>query len=295
MLLALFFSQVYRPRRLIGCAQSTLAHYAVLLRHLDRFLHRPALLSDLNEEILSAFLLWFCEGRSLITVQKERSRLLALAGYAQKKGLLSAVPDVMTIRAYSRVPEAYSKEQIARLVAAAREMSGEICGIPASLFFVALFLVAYDTAARSGAIWSLAWTDYRPDLPGLLFRAEVQKQKADQLLKISEQTREAILRIRRPIFPRIFMWPLSESMRYYWVRKILKLAGLPHGRRDQLQRIRRTSLTMFHNLGGDATRQAGHSTDAVTRKHYLDPSQQVHAADVLPRPIFPDDRQLRLF
>jgi len=181
-------------------------------------------------------------------------------------------------------------------VAAAQHIRGSFSGVLGSLFFPALFLLAYDTGGRSGVIWSLEWADYRPEIPAVLFRAERQKQRRDQLIKISEQTKTAIERIKAPERRLIFDLGRGWQMRYYYVKKCLKAAGLPHGRNDQLKRIRKTTLSMMHSLGGDATAQAGHSSDAVTRKHYLDISNQKQAADLLLRPtISGNDSQLRLF
>lgn len=116
----------------------------------------------------------------------------------------------------------------------------------------------------------------------------------DQIVKVSEETAEAIDRIRWPERRLIFDLGRCDQMRYYYVRKILKAAGLPFGRNDQLKRIRKTTLTEFHSRGGDAACQAGHTSDATTRRYYLDPRHQLQAADVLPRPSA-NSGQLRLF
>jgi integrase len=50
----------------------------------------------------------------------------------------------------------------------------------------------------------------------------------------------------------------------------LKLAGLPTDAKSKFQRIRRSHATHLHIAGGDATASLGHSSDSITRRHYLD-------------------------
>jgi integrase len=296
-----FFSEVYRPRRLLGGSPETIRLFLMTIRHYGNWLGREPLITDLDEDRISEFLAYRAElGLSLETVWTERKHLVALGNYAHKRGLIAVAPDVERIRTFRRAPQSYNVEDIARLLAAGRECRGVICGIPARLFYPALFLTAYDTGGRAGGLWSLRWQDYDERGPILLFRAgipgQTMKQTSDLVIRISDQTAFALLRIRKPEREMIFPWDKSPPMRNYYIHKILIAAGLPHGRRDQLQRIRRTTATMAHNLHVDATAQLGHTSDVVTRRHYLDMSNQKQAADVLPRPtISSNDPQLRLF
>lgn len=289
-----FFSALYQPRRLCGCSSATIQQYMIVIRHFSRFLERPPQVADLDEARISEFLVWFAVGRKIATVWNARKHLLALANYAHRKGLLYEVPDIMKIRIPKKLPTAYSVADIAKLLEAAGGMAGMVGRIPAKRFWPALFLVAYDTGARSAAIWALEWCDYQP--PYLLFRAETSKQKSDQLLKISRQTADALYAIHLSAEQFMFPWPGCRRVKYLRIKAIFKTAGLPCGRRDLLQRIRRTTATLMHNAGGDACQQLGHSSDAITRAHYLDPRDSKQAADILPRPTLAlDSRQQMLF
>jgi len=291
-----FFINVYAPRRLLGGSALTRAQYAVVVRHFSRYLRRPAQVSDLDEDRLSEFLAWFADGRQAATVWGARKNLMALATYAHKKGMLLEVPDIPFIRPPNRIPQAYSVAEITKLLAAGRDVPGEISGVPSRFFFCALFLCAYDTGGRATALMALEWTDYAPAVPSLLFRAETQKQRADQLLRISPEAADALETIRQPARTRIFGGLCCRRSLYYRLHSIFQSAGLPDGRRDLLQRIRRTTATLMHNRGADATRQCGHSSDAITRRYYLDSSDSLQAVDVLPRPVLPiPDSQRRLF
>jgi integrase len=277
-----FFDQVYRPRRLLTGSEGTIVQYGVAIRHFARFLGRPALLADLTEKPIGDFLMSFSRGRQPGTVWSARKNLLSLAAYAHRKGLLAEVPDVAPVKRLHRAPQAYTVADIERLLAAARQATGDVAGVPAGLFWSALFLVAYDTGARSTPLWRLEWTDWRP--PCLLFRAENAKTRQEQLIRVSPQTAAAIEAIRKPERKLIFACPWERRQRYNRLRWIFQAAGLPSGRRDLIQKIRRTTATVMFENGGDPTRQLGHASDSMTRAHYLDPSHAQQACDVLPRP-----------
>lgn len=66
--------------------------------------------------------------------------------------------------------------------------------------------------------------------------------------------------------------PLVTPDDFLRINKLLKLAGLPPGRRNQTQRIRRSHLSYWQASGGDAAARANHSSPSVTWKHYLDRS-----------------------
>ena len=294
--LSAFFADCYVPRRLLGGSPATIQQYNIAIRHFGRFLGRSPAVSDLDEDRISDFLTSFAAGHARSTLWGARNELMSLASFAQRKGLLSEVPDVPAIRPIRRVPQAYNVADIARLLAAARGTTGKVGSVPASLFWPAFFLVLYDTAARASATWALTWKDWTTGTDALLFRGETQKQRTDQLLRVSRQTAAALEAIRFPPRDLIFFWPGCRRVKYLRIKAIFRDAGLPCGRRDLLQRIRRTTLTLAHRLGVDATAQAGHSSDAITRQSYLDPSGQLQAADVLPRPILPTaDPQRLLF
>jgi len=273
----------------------TAQKYEITIRAFGRFLGRMPEVRDLEDDTISDFLCWYSTGRMPDTVWTARKHLVALGNFAHRRGIIPIAPDVQRVRLYERLPQPYTIDEISRLVQASRHMQGNFSGVPGALFFPALFLVAYDTGGRSDAIWSLCWSDYDERSCSMRFRAERQKHRRDQILRISQQTADALEAIRSPVREAIFALGRSSQMRFYYVKKCLKAAGLPRGRNDQLKRIRKTTLTACYELNVDATAQAGHRSDATTRKHYINPLNRVQAADVLPRPLIGDDAQLRLF
>jgi len=282
-----FLDEVYAPRRQL--APRTVVSYQVSLRFFARFLGYQPTLADLTEEQLQAFIASLLMRKSPVTAWTERKGLLALANYAHRRGLIRCSPEVEQVKIGRRVPTAYSVVEMGRLMAGAQTMPGDVGvgvrRIPAAHYWPALFICAYDTGARAGALLALEWADFDPSTPSLLFRAEHAKTRVDQLLRISGEAAAALETIREPPRPRIFGGIYAKRAFYSRLRRVFVAAGLPSGRRDLLQRIRRTTATLMHRYGADATAQLGHSSDSMTRDHYLDPTAELQAVDVLPRPV----------
>ncbi len=127
----------------------------------------------------------------------------------------------------------------------------------------------------------------------IIFRAETQKQNADQVFHVHAQTRGLIERNwhdQEMLFP----WPLDTDSHAQWqalrrnYRRILIDAGLPHDRYSMFHRLRKTTASLYAAQVGEleASSQLGHSSLEIT-KRYLDPTLMGRktAADVLPRPI----------
>lgn len=305
MMLAEFFARLYQPRRLLGRSPETVRRYENTLGHFKRFLKRLPRVSDLNEDTISDFAAWFAAlpvgkyrptDRKPATINKAITNLVALAKYAHAKRLLGEVPDVRTVPDYRRAPApGYTQDEMERLLAACWGRRGDVAGIPAGRYWLALTLILYYSGARPGVVWSLSMGHVDLNRETVFLPAEHQKQRVDQVLRIGPDAVSAVRAILKPPRDRLFPWSLNPSMRYYHWHRILQSAGLPVVHRDQFRKLRRTCATLCHVNGADATAQLGHSSDAVTRRHYLtDTGPQ--AADVIPRLRLPsDDPQRRLF
>jgi integrase len=291
MMLSAFFEREYLPHRLAGASPNTIRLHENALYHFYRFLKRPAQLRDFNNNTVTALLAWMAtqtdrrkELLSPVTCNKVLKQLLALWRYAALKHLVADLPDVRNLREPKRVPTAWTVEQMGLILDACREAHGFISGIKARLYWTALVLTLYDTGLRSGAAWAIRRANVDQMARLIYVPAETQKNRQDQLVRISPQTVEAIQKIWLPERELLFPWDLNPLYKWNKFRRILKPTGLPTTRRDLFQRIRRTTATLCKAGGADATEQLGHSSDAITRRHYLAPNISRQAADVLPRP-----------
>jgi len=263
-----FFENVYRPLRLLDCSPQTIVQYRVCIRGLSR---------------LEA-------GKSVATVNKARTHLVAAWRFAVKRKLITEVPCIDPIRARKRVPDSWSIEEFSQLLKTASETPGRIDTVPAGKFWLALLLTLYDTGLRVGAAIQLERDALLPD--GWLYvPAAVQKQRADQRFQLHPDTVAALQDMRQAaIGNMLFPWPYQRGTLFKRLKKILVRAGLPSGRRDAFHKIRRTAATAVADKLGAAAAQAflDHSAMSVTQM-YLDPSRihRVQTVDVVPRPLLP--------
>jgi integrase len=281
------FDSLYRPRRLPGRAarHPTILLYRNLFRSFAQFLARPPLVADLDEDTLAAYLAWLTRRKlSNYTVNLHRARLLSLASFAWRRRLLDTMPEVARLPEWETERTVYSPQQVALLAAAARQVRGLHLGLPRSQFLVAAVLLAYDTGLRAGALYGLRLADVDMAAMTVTARDVTQKTRKTQRLRFSPQTAAVLASIMQPPRELLLPWPATVDSRYYWLHRLLRLAGLPDTRRDLWQRIRRTTLSLADRYGADAVRQAGHSDRRTTERYYLAEPDWVEAADVLPRP-----------
>ena len=158
---------------------------------------------------------------------------------------------------------------------------GEIAGVPAGRWWVALHLVLYSTGERVSAVLESRWNNLSGDR--LLFPAESRKGGRKPLLAtLSPEALEALERIRKPEREIIFPWSFGRTYLYKKYDRILRRAELDDSRRSKFHRIRRTHATQLKAAGGDPTVSLGHSS-AETTARYLDPRfLPSRVADLLP-------------
>jgi integrase len=287
-----FFENTYRPRRLPTGSPATLHHYNTYLRIWSRWLGRPCEVADLTNDTIAAFLCWYGSRRSIYSMDSARNCLLALWRYACLRGLALEPPDLAPLSLPQYNPQAWTLEDLGRLLAAPatwRPTPYEVkayLGVPPDLWWRAYFLVAYDTGFRRTALAALRWDDL--SRCALTARAAFSKTKRDECRSLAPDTLTALRDIREPERATIFAWLGSDARYYRHFGRILTLAGLPATCRDKTQKLRRTSATAvaaaFNRTA--AQHHLGHQSLATTERHYLDASQlpTVNTAAALPRP-----------
>lgn len=290
MTLDQFFRETYKPLRLRGKSPGTDRLYGATLRAFGRFLGRDPLLADLDELTLSRFLDWRSTVVSPLTVEKERTQLVALAGLAFERRLLDVKPQCPPGPIPDRIPTAWSVDELRRIATAAADPASYGSGGDwKSRFFPPLVSALYETGERVGAMLEARIEDYRR--PNLLIRAEARKgRKRDRVYRLTPETCDSI---ERAIGGRpeglVFEWPQCRSLIWNAFGKVVRVAGLD-GKRVRFHAIRRSAASHFAAAGGDAVEMLDHSSPRITRRWYIDPRIADRAArpcDVLP-PIFRD-------
>jgi len=205
--------------------------------------------------------------------------------WLHKKRYLTTWPDVALEQVPERIPVALTRTEVAQVIQAIHDESQSVGDTAGPRFWLALFLVIFDTAERIGAVMELTWD--RVDLPGrwVKFVAEDRKGgKRDILRKIADDTAVALTAIRRSE-GKVFVWPYCATYIYNRFAKIMQRAGLPDTKLYKFHCIRKTTASHYEAAGGNATELLDHSSRKVT-KQYIDPriAQGEQAVDRLFRP-----------
>lgn len=242
----------------------------IVVNHFKRFLGGSATATDLIDRNLVGFMRWRRQGGTAeITIEHEVAKIRALAVFAHGLGL---VPPVRFKVKHGRpaTPSAMTVEQVRAMFEAARNNPYEIGGVPGAVYFVALFHLAWDTGARANSIHELKRDDIDLENRRVTFR--VLKGNAPAVTKEIRQSAADAIRALLEVspFPRPFAVVKPASI-YHHLKRIKIAAGIPLSRRNGLHDFRRAYATHLWAAGGDATEALGHSSDAVTRKWYIDP------------------------
>ena len=298
------FLEGYRGSQL-RIADGTREQMAIAVRLFDRHVGHPVLLLELTETLLVDFLADYSTRVSAATVNAKRRSILALWTEAARHQLVPA-PDRLRVpkaREPRRIPEAWTVEEVSRLVRTARSMRGRDIGrISRGRWFSSLIRVLWESSSRVSAMLSIRPLDCHLDERYLIVRAEQTKTGMDQLYWLSTGCTDAIAEIYDPHAAAIWDWPYSKRQFFKTFRSIAEGAGLRSDPTLAMQlshKLRRSALTQVAMSSGldRAREQAGHSSAAMTRRHYIDPRllRDRSAVDALPQLELDDDPQLRLF
>ena len=265
-----YFHVLFKVHRFLSDSQ--IKNHVCALLHLRGFLGREPLISDLTDDTIASMMRWVVsvKGRAPRTANKSRDCLLAQWRFYARKGIVSRWPDVGALPEPQEIPVCWTKPELKRLFAACSRQEGWIGGIPAASWWHALHATCYDTAERIMPVLRLAWgaVDLRSRV--ITFKAADRKggRKANQQ-PIHRQT-VRLLRSIRGESELVFPTDFCLGTLYNRYDKLLREAGLPHGRESKFHRIRKTSASWFEAAGGNATDFLGHSSRRVTLR-YLDP------------------------
>lgn len=313
--IAEFFECRYRPERLIAASGDTISSYRTTLRSLQHWWRRSARsdqprLADFGDPLIVG--VRNCElekGNAPPTANKAVRNLAALANHAADCGLIHYRPRLkrLKVREYEREPDAWTVEEFGRILEAAEDLEGYVGPVKKRVWWPAMLLVVYSTGRRIDTVMQLPTARVNLETGWILAGWETQKERADQWMRLLPDTVTALRRLDpagrdlRRVFDD---WPYDRTQRGWpaltgGLRKILRMAGLPEGRRDLFHKIRRTYATLIAGQAGEVVAQQmlGHSSLSVTRR-YLDRRQlkQPSAAELLPSPRpAPEDGGLRLF
>lgn len=280
-------------RKIRDASENTLRVHRITLGKLNRFLARDATLHDLNDATISDFVWWIhrTEDRSARTANRCRDSILAQWRYYARKGIVPLWPDVPALREPERIPVAWTREELQRLFIAISGETGDVHGVPATVWWHSLHAVLWDTGERIGAVRSLDWRWVDLRRRTVVFRAETRKGKRrDRVHDIHEQTAGILRRSwaaqGKPASGVVWPWGRDPLAIYAAYRRLLEKAGLPADRMRKFHCMRRSAASYLEAAGGNATEFLDHADRRITKRSYLDPriTGGTSAATLLFRP-----------
>lgn len=275
---------LYFPSRFRIRSDLTRRQYLFAVRELEEMLGRSPIVDDLTDDTLSD-LARYMEQQKLAakTINERVGRLKTLMNWLWRKGYIRCGPTVERIPEPIRVPRAWSKEQLAALFAAARQMEGRVGPYLASHWWTAFLATAWWTGERTTALLRLRWDWLEGDV--LYVPGEVRKGgRKDACYRLPQECVALLVGLSGKDL--IFPWPSREGPGqrkpagsegcvgtfYGHYDRLLRLAGLPTGRYNKVQRVRRSHATWKEILSGpgSATRSLMHDDPSTAMRFYLD-------------------------
>lgn len=260
MFLADFAHNVYIPRRLLK--PSSVAAIQDAINAAERLLgHRPSL-DDAASLLPDLAAMQLRRGLSRATGNRQARTLAAILRMAWRRGRIATEPTKELLPEAHRNPEAWSAADVARIVATADQLGEHLTR--------AYVFAVYETGLRIGDVYYA--TTY--DAASGIVRVRERKTGQYRAFVLNDTAKQSILQVcPQPsggLLPRPWTHyaPLSKRL-----RRVLRAAGLPHGRRDLWQKLRRTVATLANGAGLDATAVLGHSARWVTQTFYIDKRQ----------------------
>ena len=270
----------------------------VLYGHtLDRFRdhlgHEPTL-DDLDDLVVAGFLRWRAVTPhrrakvSAASVAKDKSQLTAIANWAAKKRLKRSSGEPVEFLSLPRsrkirhAPQAYTADEVSRLIRRAKQRPGIVGGQPAGWWWSTLLYTAWQTAERIGALLALKWADVDTDGRTILFRAETRKGRSEDLQRaITPDLAEMLKQARKDDGELVWKWDREYTSLWPSLKLLCQQAGV---RGTGFHKLRKASASYVALGGGDATEHLGHASPDMTRAHYLDPriTAEKKAVDYLP-------------
>lgn len=241
-------------------------------------LGREPELSDLTDERLAELISWLLSNRGVaeITANERVGRIKSFWNWAAHKRIVEMFPTIGRVPVPEKIPRAWRRAELKRLFQSCQEAEGYIGSVPAAHYWFTLHCWFWCTAERISATLEVAPEHLDLDEGWASLPAKIRKGKRKPgVYALWPDLVELLRGMLPPHTPRrklVFEWPLCQATFYNHYNRLLIRAGLPTDRDCKPHKMRVSHATWRHLAGGDATRALGHSTDATTRKSYLDPT-----------------------
>lgn len=262
-----YLFNVYALEHNIG--KSGISQLAWSAAAFGKFLGRDARPADFTSENLNRFLIDSLPRQALATVHSRRRTLLTIWRSLYEAGEISEYPRrIRKLPAQRKLPEAWTVEQVERLLTCVNATSGKFrgFGVPKSEFFRAFMLIGWELGLRLGDILALKFTDVSPD--GVVSITQ-HKTGFPIVCELSPLALTAIEDVKR-----YGVGHLGEVCKPRKVMHNFQLIVKRAGLKGTAKFLRRSGATAVEIAKpGAATLFLGHRTPDLAMKHYVDPRQ----------------------
>ncbi len=256
--------ELYRSRNRANWTHQIDRQYRYAVAKLERYLGRLARVTDLNDATISGLLADLATDHAPRSVANCRAYILALWRFANRRGIVPVGPDIPQIPIPDNEPNAFTAEEVSRLLAAAAAR-------PDGLAWQCRIRIAYETGERIGAIRALTVGDVDFESGLIYARAEIRKRRSRGMTHHPTATTVELLRQLagdRPagarLFPDLPTWQIYREF-----DQIAAAAKLPRGRRWKFHALRRSFASYVARESGIAAAQEAldHASMVNTRKY----------------------------
>jgi integrase len=262
----------------------------------EKHLGRVGSVADLTDEELARYIVQRrTQGRAASTIDGEVAKLLALKRYAALRGL-STQPILRFAKTPPPTPVAFLRWQLRKLWRAAYAADVAIGAVPGCIFWPALLDVLWDSGERIWSVYSLDRGDIDLHMRWVTLR-DRKGQGRVMHKRLRRRTVRSLGRLIQAHEQEKVFGVVSLATIYNQYEVLLAKAGLPTDRHSKFHCLRKSHASYLHVRGGNSRESLGHTTEAITIKHYHDPRIVIanQPADILFSPFGFWDRILCWF
>lgn len=256
-----------------------------------RFLERSDIsLSDLSHSLLNAWQDANPEGWAPKTMHRRINDVLGVWSYAYAIEETENEPKRLRIRfprIPHRIPDAWTLDELRTMLDACGTYDECLPnGIYKSDVLRATIYCGFYTALRPSDLLSLERSSLRPNGSPI---CQAKKHGSQLLVTVPPWLIDFLNDHYPPAVRRAVGWPYARPYFYDLWKSMLRRAGMPYGKREGLQKLRRTAVSHGEAIAkGYGSQLAGHADTRTTRRHYEDPRISRAVENRLPD-IRPDD------
>lgn len=239
----------------------------------------PRQLDTLSHELLNSWVITNPRGWSPKTMRRRMADVLTVWSYAYAVSATDNKPNTYRMRRVKvakRCPKAWTLDQLAAICAAADQFRRYLPnGVRVGSLVQSVVYVGFYSALRAADLQRLLRVEMSPTGQ---FVGQDKRHGNEVLVVIPQWVIDHVDHHYPPEIERVWAWPYTREHFYTTWKACLAAAGLPTGRTEGLQKLRRSAVSYGEAAKiGYGAQLAGHApTSRITYEHYADPRIIAH-------------------